>query len=95
MYGFDSAEDSSDWLVEPAKDSIEEHVCDGSSISCKYSDVQEGNDKLLSQMLSSPESLAHLCLQKGSLLQAQQVIKVFQLEGKQCVHFSSLMQSDF
>ena len=40
------------------------------------------SEHVLSQMLSSPESLAHLCLQKGSMLQAQQVIKVFQLEGK-------------
>ena len=38
--------------------------------------------QLLPQLLSSPESLVHLCLRKGSMVQAEQVIKMFQLEGR-------------
>ena len=39
------------------------------------------SEQLVARMLSSPESLVHLCLQKDSLLQGKQVIKMFQLEG--------------
>ena len=54
---------------------------DADGCDFKGEKIHGKSENLLSQMLSSPESLAHLCLQKGSLFQAQQVIKVFQLEG--------------
>ena len=38
--------------------------------------------QLLPQLLSSPESLVHLCLRKGSMVQTEQVIKMFQLESR-------------
>eukprot|EP00795_Rhopilema_esculentum_P014543 gene14543-5610_t len=42
------------------------------------------SEQLVARMLSSSESLVHLCLQKDSLLRGKQVIKMFQLEGDSC-----------
>ena len=64
---------------------------EGSSDSQQSPATRDGPDttqvarkekQLLSQLLSSPESLVHLCLRKGSMVQAEQVIKMFQLEGR-------------
>ena len=45
------------------------------------------DEHLLSRMLSSPESLVYLCLRKGSILQGQQVIQMFNLSGERLSQF--------
>ena len=79
--GFNSDDNSAENSMEDAH-SVEKEPIDASRSNFKVRISEGKSEHLLSQMLSSPESLAHLCLQKGSMLQAQQVIKVFQLEGK-------------
>ena len=78
--GFNSGDNSTEFTMKRIRSSREDPPLTN---SCDFEEKEICNtsEHVLSQMLSSPESLAHLCLQKGSLLQAQQVIKVFQLEG--------------
>ena len=79
--GCSSVENSVELSLKVRSSSFEE-PSETSSIDLEATQFNGKPDHLLSQMLSSPDSLAHLCLQKGSLVQAQQVIKVFQLEGR-------------
>ena len=78
--GFRSSDNSIEFCMQSARLS-REYPPDADSCDFKGEEMHGKSESVLSQMLSSPESLAHLCLQKGSLFQAQQVIKVFQLEG--------------